>query len=248
MIEKSILLQEANKSRFFDNNKNLSDIEKDYYKKFFKDHPEQDSKIKNWSYSLTKEDFDKVIYDFDMHGENLPTETLNDLREGWDYDYLGETEDYDLYFIYTHKASYTIASNNVGLPVWSDVSVWYSLSNVKKDYKYDRVKDLYSDAKWCTSMHHDNKYFKEWIEDKGVCLIYCVGKLDSFILSDYCKKLAIAIYPNGEIMNVWDALDRDYFLLDDFKHEIHSLLKENKTKFKECVYKLRNTHDYDITF
>lgn len=244
---KSINIQEADKSRFFDKNKNLTDEEKKYYKKFFKEHPEQEKAIKSWNYSLTKSDFDKVIEDFDMKGDKLPNETWDDLRDGWDYEYLGEADDYDLFFIYTHKASYTIASNNIGYPVWSPVSSWYKMSNVKKDYKYDRAKDLYSDAKWCTAMHHDDKFFREWVEDKGLCLVYCVGK-SYFYYSDSRAKLAIALYPSGEIMNVWDAYDRDYLLQEDFKPKVYELLEENKDRFKECVYKLRHTHNYDITF
>lgn len=111
-----IKLLESDKDRFFDKNENLNDKEKEYYKKFFKDHSSADKQIKNWNFKLSKEDFDKAIYNFDNNFSKLPTETMDDLEEGVDYEYLGDIEefDYKVHFIYTHKASYTIASNNVG--------------------------------------------------------------------------------------------------------------------------------------
>lgn len=202
-----------NKNRFIDKNENLTIGEKEYYKKFFAEHPEQEGKIKNWSFNLKKEDFDKVVYDYDNNLSKLPTETLKDLKEGWDYNYFGELLGYKMYFVYTHKASWTLASNNVGTPLWSPLPGWYAKSNTKDDYLYDRRTKKYSGAKWCTAMHHTDQYFNSYVHDYGICYIYCLAT-DSIVkntaISPNETKLAVTVYFTGKVKAMYDAFDMDY--------------------------------------
>ena len=233
-----------NKDRFIDKNEVLTDKEKEFYKKFFKEHPEQEGKIKNWNFKITKEDFDKVIYDYDNNSGKLPKEKLSDLVQGEDYEYLGKLDGYSLYFIYTHKASYTIASNNVGLPVWSKLPYWYEKDNSKNDYIYDRFTDTYSGAKWCTAMHHTDYYFVKYFKEQDTCFIY--GVSDS--ADTPAEKIAIALdFYDLDIYDLYDSHDGYYGQNDTFS-TFQKFVYNNTETLKNCVTKLFDYFEktYDI--
>ena len=235
-----------NKDRFIDKNEVLTDKEKEFYKKFFKEHPEQEGKIKNWNFKITKEDFDKVIYDYDNNSGKLPKDILDNLKEGEDYNYFGELDGYKMYFIYTHKASVAFASNNIGPHVWSPLPSWYEKDNARNDYIYDRSNKVYSGAKWCTAMNHDDYYFKRYIFDYGICYIYCIATDDS--IKGYSPfenetKLAITVYFDGKIKAMYDAFDLN-FENDTFKSKLEDYIQTHFDDFVAYCDTLKTAVEY----
>ncbi len=180
---------EADKSRFIKKNTNLTDEQKEYILNFLAESSNTENFIKDWNYNITFDTFQKAIYNYDNNFSKLPSWTLDDLEEGNDYTYLGEYGNYKLYFPYTHKASVTLASNNVFPEIWSALPSWYNEDNRRDDYIYDRRNNLYSGAKWCISMNHDSEeysYFRNYIE--GVNDVYCKCFVIAISKKDCCKK------------------------------------------------------------
>lgn len=263
---------EADKTRFIIKNELLTEEQKKEILQFFAEHPEQDSKIKDWNSKIPYSVFDKVMYDFDNDFDKLPTWTIDDLEEGVDYDYLGEYIGYNFYFIYTHKASVTFASNNVPPEIWSPLPSWYNKSNAKKDYIYLRHAGLncYSGAKWCTAMNHQNEnrsFMREYIQDDNQCFIYAISienmaespksKVKASSLS-YINKYAIIIEmlktePGFSYYKICDGFDRYREEQKDgkkferiIKDAESGKNKELQDKIYNCIKKLSSNYDYDI--
>ena len=193
------LLEANNKDRFIDKNPNLSPNQKEEIKRFFHDHREQESQIKQWEKAInyTYADFMNIICKF--NARFTPQLTIDKLKEGEDYDYLGENDDYKFYQIYTYKASVAFASNKIGYPCWhSYLPGWYQNAkgyseNVKRDYpsrviiekdKYGEyeVKE-YGGACWCISMNHTSRYWNDYTRsDKGsailISFVFAISKED----------------------------------------------------------------------
>ena len=182
---------EADKTSKILNHPNLSDEQKSELIEFFKTHTDQHNLI-DWNR------FNKMTYD-EIHTiietwertHLLPKDNLENLKEGKDYEYLGEFQKFRYYFIYTFKASVAFASNNIGPEVWSPLCGWYLQNyggeetnweqNVLYDYPPKDVNDtsksaIYGGAKWCTSMNHTQKFWNQYTLDNGKFFIFAIGK------------------------------------------------------------------------
>ena len=222
-----IKLTEASKDRFIDRNENLTDEQKLEIKQFFKKHPDQDNKIEwNTSDALQYKDFFEVMTTFNERF--LPKLTLADLKEGEDYDYLGDWNNIKYYLIRNHKASVAFASNNIGPEVWSPLCDWYknrSLTGEKTSweenvlYDYPQKLDVYGSiiyggAKWCISINHTDKFWNQYTEipsttnEKLVMFIFSINNS-----KNEKQAIQIAFYLNSsigiKIDKIYDERDED---------------------------------------
>ena len=210
---------EADKTSKIQKHPNLSDEQKEELIEFFKTHTDQHNLI-DWN-KFNKMSYDEIheIIETWERTHLLPKDKLENLKEGKDYEYLGEDSGYKYYFIYTYRASVAFASNNIGPEVWSPLCGWYLQNyggeetnweqNVLYDYPPKDVNDtsksaIYGGAKWCTSMNHSQKYWNQYTLDNGKFFIFAIGKSQT---SEDGRQDKFAIECNAE----------DSFTVDDFR-------------------------------
>lgn len=245
-----------NKDRFIDKNSNLAPWEKEKFKKFFREHPEQESKIKNWSVNLSPNDFKQIIKSYNER--LLPKNTINDLKEGVDYEkiYSSEEDGYDYYYIYTYKASVAFASNNIGLPIWGCEPDWYIgadeyESNVIRDYPEFCREDgriFTGGAKWCISMNHTSYYWDYYTHENGKNLAFIFAlytRKDYDYNNNYYNKYALCINKSTlfagrnkrrSSFEIYDG-DDDYVETDPKCTDFLNVVNNNIDKLRECVNK-----------
>lgn len=195
-------------SRFIKNNVNLTDEQKSKVNQFFKDHSNLNGKIAWQSEGaiLPYSAFNKVMDEF--NSRFLPKGILTDLVEGRDYEIVYNKNDIIGYEILTYKASVTIASNNVGPEVWSELPESYKEApgydrNIIKDFPVNE-EGLYGGAKWCTAYNHTDEFWNQYTKDVGLKFIYLVGNIPT-------GKVAIGYYPR-------DRWTRFYHILDNTQY------------------------------
>lgn len=256
---------------------NLTDEQKEEVKAFFNKHNEQEKFI-DWNNSnLTYDDFKAVIDNF--NNRFLPKYSLKDLKEGEDYITLGDYDSFKFYLIKTYKASVAFASNNIGPEIWSPLPDWYTSvagdsTNWKDSVKYDypqKISEdntvLYGGAKWCISMNHTDKFWKEYtyIEatDSITFFIFAIGNDEKYAIqteyqysvtynsddnNDYDENQEITIV---DIFNGYDISDDSYTgRFNDFLgtrqvlKNLYSYIDEFHDKFNR---KLKNIEEYKDT-
>lgn len=195
-------------SRFIKNNVNLTDEQKAEVIDFFRKHSDLNGKIA-WQQNgvtLPYSAFKKVIDDF--NNRFLPKGTLEDLKEGRDYEIVYNQNNIIGYEVLTYKASVILASNNVGPEIWSELTDTYKEAegyegNVIKDFPVN-AEGLYGGAKWCTAYNHSDEFWKQYTQDVGLKFVYLIGNVPT-------GKVAIGYYPK-------DRWTRFYHILDNTQY------------------------------
>lgn len=208
--------------------------------------------------NLTQEQKDKLLTFFNGSGQSLWskidwnkykeltwddfTEVLNtvtksskkrtgNLVEGDDYFKLGETEEYDIYFVNSYRASVTMASNQWGQKVWTEVPSWY-MDDPSQDYEPCQDNPhLWGGAKWCVSMRHTKRYWDDYHGES-----YSSG-YDFIFLIHKSKPYKYALTMSGMVVNsIWDEKDEPIegtSAMEYFKEIINGFSKELSAVYKK---------------
>ena len=231
---------EADKTSKIQKHPNLSDEQKEELIEFFKTHTDQHNLI-DWNRfnKMTYEEIHEIIDTWEKT-HLLPKDRLEDLKEGVDYEYLGEDNGYKFYFIYTYRASVAFASNNIGPEVWNALCSWYIHNvageetnweqNVLYDYPQKKLDGgiTYGGAKWCISMNHTQRFWREYTIDNGYSFVFAIS--NSSMKDSRLNKLAIEL--NGtEVKDTYKSND----VLSDIS--VANYLKNSKVQgiLKECL-------------
>ena len=213
----------SQKFRFIDKNPNLKEWQMNMIKQFFDEHPEQTNFIKNWNTNIPYETYYSIMDNY--YNANTPKEGLDSLSKDDDYVYLGEDIRYYYYAILSYKASVVFASNNVGKKVWCETPDWYHKDNIRDDYPFNFEKTylddeyIYGGAKWCISMNHTDRYWRDYTQDKSLCFIFAIEKEDYDSDNPRRYKLAISInkdeFPSMDCFDVYYTDDGRTYIDDD---------------------------------
>lgn len=123
------------------------------------------------------------------------------LVEGRDYDVLFDNDRCTGYFIYTYEASVAMASNLWAPKVWTRIPSWYQdIDSIEQDYEpHPTDKSLWGGAKWCISMRHTRKSWRDYHEDMGYNFVFILYKNEP-------RKYALELHGTS-VSTIWDKGD-----------------------------------------
>lgn len=149
--------------------------------------------------------------------KNNQTLGLNTVKEGTDYEVMGQGEGWVLYHLLSHRGACVIASNEVEPKVRNDVPSWAQNDDNEwyNSNTYDAPSETADGGHWCIAMFKTPKYWNDYTSSGMEFYILCINDPS---LPDCLRKMCFQKHANGKNLSIWIGSDENH-MLDDFKRE-----------------------------